>query len=453
MSAPGYLGRYRLDAVLGTGAFATVHRARDERLGDTVAIKVLADNHSLDPDVRERFLTEGRVLRRIRSAHVVAVHDLAETDRAQPYLVLEHADRGTLADRVASQRAAGWQPTAHDVWSVCAPLVAALRAVHAADVVHRDLSPRNVLIASGAEVAEHGGSGLFHPDERLLVADLGLCKDLALHSGVTVAGGTDGFRPPEQRHGPSAITATADLWSLSALIVWLVTGSPPPSDGPSSRAAVAACGLPDALGEVLDRGLAIDPAARQPDVEVWWTQVRTALAPPATPTASASVGGGNGVPSAGAADAASPTAEPTSSAHAVTAADAPPARPSRGRRLLLWVVALVAAAALGALAVASTGGPTTTEEDGQQRVEAAEGAVSVVIDGPAQLTVGEAGRFVVEGEGITRSWWVDPGGTVHDGAALRITPSSTGTATLRLVAVGEDGDVVVVPFDLRVTDP
>ena len=77
MSAPEptRLGRYRLEEVIGTGAFSTVYRAVDERLEDVVAVKVLAENHSFDPEVRERFLTEGRVLRRIDSPHVTAVHD------------------------------------------------------------------------------------------------------------------------------------------------------------------------------------------------------------------------------------------------------------------------------------------------------------------------------------------------------------------------------------------
>jgi serine/threonine protein kinase len=61
------IGRYAVEQVIGTGAFATVYRARDEGLGATVAVKLLADNHCLDPDIRARFIDEGRVLRRIDS--------------------------------------------------------------------------------------------------------------------------------------------------------------------------------------------------------------------------------------------------------------------------------------------------------------------------------------------------------------------------------------------------
>lgn len=269
------IGRYRVDAVLGTGAFATVYRAVDERLDDTVAVKVLAENHSLDPDLRERFLTEGRVLRRITSAHVVTVHDLGETDRRQPYLVLEYADRGTLGQRVPDLLARGWRPDVTDVRAVVQPLAEALAAVHRADVVHRDLNPANVLLTTRGAHAPSARSAVVAWDERLVLADLGLCKDLALNSGHTSAGGTEGFRPPELRHGPALIDRRADLWSLSALVVWLATGAPP-RDRPAA-VALAATGLPPQLARALDRSLAVNPTLRHPDAHAWWTDVAAAL--------------------------------------------------------------------------------------------------------------------------------------------------------------------------------
>jgi hypothetical protein len=142
------IGRYRVESVLGTGAFATVYQAVDERLGDTVAVKVLAENHSPDPEIRKRFLTEGRVLRRIDSPHVLDVHDLGQTDRHQPFLVLEYASRGTLAQRARDLGAQGWRPTFADVLAVARPLAHALDAIHRAGVVHRDVNPGNVLLTT-----------------------------------------------------------------------------------------------------------------------------------------------------------------------------------------------------------------------------------------------------------------------------------------------------------------
>ncbi|MFP3901029.1 MAG: serine/threonine-protein kinase, partial [Acidimicrobiia bacterium] len=269
------IGRYRVDAVLGTGAFSTVYRAVDERLDDVVAVKVLAENHSLDVELRERFLTEGRVLRRIAGPHVVAVHDVGETARQQPFLVLEHADRGTLRQRVTDLAGRGWRARVADVWAVAEPLAQALAAMHRAGVVHRDLNPANVLIATRGRRAPGSPTAVVGWDERLLLADLGLCKDLALNSGHTSAGGTEGFRPPELRRGPAVIDGRADLWSLSALVVWLATGAPP-GDLPA-EAAMAATGLPVGLARALDRSLAVAPAARHPDPHAWLVDVASAL--------------------------------------------------------------------------------------------------------------------------------------------------------------------------------
>lgn len=425
-AAPQRLGRYRLVEVLGTGAFSAVHRAVDERLDDVVALKVLADNHSLDPPVRERFLTEGRVLRRIDSPHVVAVHDLGESDRGQPFLVLELADRGTLAARVGELRQAGWKPTVDDLLAVLEPLVAALEAVHAADVVHRDLSPNNVLLRStGASGSAAAGSAVLAPDERLLVADLGLCKDLAVHSGITVAGGTDGFRPPEQRGGPSSITSTADLWSLAALTVWLISGDAP-REGEATKRLVEAAGLPAGLAPVLDAGLQVDPARRPAEVGSWWRSVRDTLGPRSQPSP----------------------------------AGAPPPTPQapRTRRLAGRVALVVAALVVGAL-VALVGTalldrPSITAfEDGTVRTERQDGPASVAIVGPSETTVGASVTLAAEIEGVADAVWVDPGGGVHTGPRIEVQPQSAGSAVVRLVGLRPGGESLEVTHRLAVNEP
>lgn len=306
------IGRYELTKVIGTGAFATVYEAHDEQLDAIVAIKVLAENHSFDAGLRERFLTEGRVLRRIDSPYVLQVYDLGETQEGQPYLVLEHANRGTLAQRAQTLRGGGWQPSPADVWAVAEPLAAALSAIHRADVIHRDLNPSNVLLTTrglplgGQRTEAAHEAAVVLCDERLLVADLGLCKDLAFNSGITVAGGTEGFRPPELRGGPSVISPTADLWSLSALIMWLITGTPPVSG--ASRLAVVETGLPEALAAALDQSLAEDPNARHRHPQAWLDAVRAGLMPPPPAPPSPPIPSG---PSSGlAASDVTPTAEP-----------------------------------------------------------------------------------------------------------------------------------------------
>lgn len=405
MTAGRRVGRYRLEEVIGVGSFATVHRAVDERLDDTVVVKILAENHSLNPEIRERFIAEGRALRRVRSPHVVTVHDIGESERQQPYLVLEHADRGTLAERVERLRGEGWTAVRPDVLAVVEQLGAALQAVHSAQLVHRDLSPANVLIATDPERARTAveadpGPRLLEPDERLVVADLGMCKDLALNSGLTVAGGTAGYRPPEMDGGPALIDARADLWSLSALVRWLVKGAD----------------LPAGVGQVLDRGQATDPADRQPDVGSWTAQMTRALTPSA--------------------------AEPP----ADTAGDAPQARADEAARWRTLWWALVAAALVVGLLVGFLvrGDGLPPEATVTARIE---------IEGPAQVTVGEPATFTLRHLGVDSWVWVLPTGQhVVDTETVTLTPRGAGTASVVVLSRDAEGRDLRSEHDLTVQE-
>lgn len=400
----GRLGRYHLEEVIGVGSFATVHRATDSWLEDTVALKVLAENHSLNPEVRERFIAEGRSLRRVNSPHVLTVHDIGESERQQPYLVLEHADRGTLADRVATQRLQGWTASAADVLVTARGLAAAIEAVHDAQLVHRDLSPGNVLLTTApagwlvrdSALADDmaAGASVVRADERLVVADLGMCKDLALNSGLTVAAGTSGFRPPEQAGGPGIVDTRADIWALSALLAWLCEGAD----------------LPRGLSAALRRGQATDPDARHPDVAAWLADIEDALAPrPPQP--------------------------------GVTAATTPPRRP----RALL-AVALVATLALGLLGGILAGrwwSDSPAETD----------LATVAIEGPAQVRVGEQATFDAMVTGLDSWMWVLPNGRyVVDQASVSVTALTTGTNEVVLRGKDAGGTELETTHEVTVTD-
>lgn len=415
MTSTGRAGRYRLEEVIGVGSFATVHRAVDDRLEDVVVVKILAENHSLNPEIRERFIAEGRALRKVDSPHVVTVHDIGEGERQQPYLVLELADRGTLAERVGDLRRRGWTATAEDVVVVARQLAAAVEAIHHAQLVHRDLSPANVLITGANDLIGQGATAnpkqgvVVRQDERLLVADLGMCKDLALNSGLTVAGGTAGFRPPEMDVGPALIDTRADLWSLSSLMAWLCEGAD----------------LPDALTQTLDRGRAVDPEDRHPDVAAWLVAVEAALAPPAPAgTTTTSRSSQEGV--AGPADA-SARGRPATSA----------------RRPVLPVLALVVGALLlgllGGWLVARAGGPgeaTTTA-----RIE---------IEGPDTVMVGEPATFTLRHLGVSSWVWVLPTGQhVADQESITLTPSGPGASTVTVRA--RDASGADLQDDVRLT--
>src|SRR5699024_1258652 len=180
--------------------------------------------------------------------------------------------------------------------------------------------------------------------------DLGMCKDLARSSGLTVAAGTSGFRPPEQeRHG--RVDARADIWAMSALLSWLAKGSRRPA----------------ALTRALSRGMAENPRRRPADVEAWLASIEEALAePPADPPAEASA----------------------PAAHAETAeAGAAPARPRRRARMALAAVLLVVGLAAGlGLGERVWHDPPVAAADG----------VSVAIDGPEEVSVGETATFTAD---------------------------------------------------------
>ncbi|KAB1140181.1 serine/threonine protein kinase, partial [Micromonospora sp. AMSO12t] len=190
MSSPGRIGPYRVERLLGTGSFATVWLAHDPVLDSRVAIKVLAENWHHDLRVRERFLDEARLLRRLDDERLVRVHAVGELADGRPYSVLTWADGGSLRERLA----AGAMP-APAALELLAEIAAGVAVLHRHGVVHRDLSPGNVLFRSGP----YG--------ERVLIADLGLAKALAAASGLTARAGTPGYMAPEQ-DDPFAIVDT-----------------------------------------------------------------------------------------------------------------------------------------------------------------------------------------------------------------------------------------------------
>ncbi|HEU0223751.1 MAG TPA: protein kinase, partial [Paracoccaceae bacterium] len=100
MSLPSYIGRYELRREIATGGFSVVAEAWDEELQSPVAIKILLEELAEDEEIQRRFVEEARLLRRIRSPHVVAVHDVGRLNDGRPYFVMDYADRGTLAPRL-----------------------------------------------------------------------------------------------------------------------------------------------------------------------------------------------------------------------------------------------------------------------------------------------------------------------------------------------------------------
>lgn len=275
MSADEVIGRYRVDRELGSGTFATVYRAHDEALDVPVALKVLGENWSYDPDVRRRFINEAQLLRRASGRHVVRVHDIGQTDDGRPFFVMDFADRGTVEERLRELAQGGVTVHAEDVRRFVDELAAGVAEVHQLGVVHRDLKPSNLLLRSGVPAATPGAVGgtIVRFDEVLLVGDLGFARDVDGPTRLTAAVGTEGYMAPEQRDLAARLDGRADVYACSAIVERLLLGRDPEGTPPAPPDDA-----PTAVRTLFARGLAVDPAERFATVEEWRIAANAALA-------------------------------------------------------------------------------------------------------------------------------------------------------------------------------
>ncbi|GAA3397310.1 serine/threonine-protein kinase [Streptomyces roseoviridis] len=205
-------GRYRLLDVLGEGGMGTVWRARDELLGREVAVKEVRAPAGLPSEDRERLYArlerEARSAARITHRNVVTVYDVA-LDDDRPWIVMELVRGLTLAETLEAEGPLPPRRAAH----VGAEVVGALRAAHAAGVLHRDVKPANVLLSN---------------DGRAVLTDFGIAA-VAGTSPLTMTGeliGSPEYLAPERALGRTPGPA-ADLWSLGVLLYAAVEGVSP----------------------------------------------------------------------------------------------------------------------------------------------------------------------------------------------------------------------------------
>jgi serine/threonine protein kinase/tetratricopeptide (TPR) repeat protein len=216
LSSGDSVGRYKVLGPLGAGGgMGVVYKARDERLGRTVALKLLPKEFVADPGRRRRFELEAQVTGQLNHPHIVAIYD-AVLDDVQPYLVTELLDGEPLSAVIAR----GALPPAR-VAALGQQLADALAAAHERGIVHRDLKPDNIFVTA---------------DGRAKVLDFGLAKltgpvlsELATASGGTGPGlavGTVGYMAPEQVVG-SQVDARADIFALGVVLHEAITGQAP----------------------------------------------------------------------------------------------------------------------------------------------------------------------------------------------------------------------------------
>jgi tetratricopeptide (TPR) repeat protein len=281
-------GRYVVLEHLANGGMSSVWCARDELLGRTVAIKLLADGYAQDQTAVRRFEREARAAARVCShPNVATVYDIGVapaagaggTDRAglgAPFIVIEYLPGGSVA--TALQRAGGQGLDPQLVARWIGQAAEALDYAHSLDVVHRDVKPGNLLLDSSG---------------RVRVADFGIAR-LMTEATITNIGevlGTAAYLSPEQALG-DATTAASDRYSLAVTAYEMLTGARPfeaeavlaRRAGPGAdpvRASARNPALPKAVDAVLARGFAIDPARRFASAEEFAGALGRALARPA----------------------------------------------------------------------------------------------------------------------------------------------------------------------------
>src|SRR2546425_6063273 len=219
LSAGTKLGPYEIQAPLGAGGMGEVYRARDTRLERTVAVKVLPDHLSCDPESSQRFEREARTISSLNPAHICALYDIGTQDGID-FLVMEYLEGQTLADRL--QR--GALPV-EEVLEIGIEIADALDKAHRQGIVHRDLKPSNIMLTkSGAKLMDFG---LAKPVQAAFIASASAGTP-TLSNWLTVEGtivGTFQYMAPEQLEGKEA-DARSDMFAFGALLYEMATGKP-----------------------------------------------------------------------------------------------------------------------------------------------------------------------------------------------------------------------------------
>jgi len=256
---------YRIEALISRTAMATVFRAHDERLGRTVALKVLAPTLANDRQFRARFLRESHATAITDHPHVIPVFEAGEAAGVL-FIAMRFVRGGDVRGRLS--KLGPFAPAM--VVNLVSQAASALDAAHARGLVHRDVKPGNLLLEFGAEMGR--------PDH-IYLSDFGLSK-ISLAAGtrtpLTAAGqviGTLDYMAPEQIDG-GPLDGRADQYGLACTAYELLCGAPPFGDRPDTALMRAhrseapppvtsrRTGLPAAADAVFARALAKAPGER-----------------------------------------------------------------------------------------------------------------------------------------------------------------------------------------------
>jgi serine/threonine protein kinase len=200
---------YRIDGTAGRGGMGVVYRATQIARGRTVALKLLAPDLAEDSALRARFSRESRLLASIEHPHVIEIHEAGVADE-QPFISMHFVDGHELHALIVGEGGLGADRAAR----IVAQIADGLDAAHAGGLVHRDVTPANVLVERRAG------------REHAFLCDFGLCRtarpsDALTHTGAWV--GTLDYVAPEQVAG-QAVDARTDVYALGCVLFFALTG-------------------------------------------------------------------------------------------------------------------------------------------------------------------------------------------------------------------------------------
>lgn len=307
-------GRYRLVERLGAGGMSVVWRAYDEVLGRRVAVKVLSSAYAADPTFRAGIRREARAAARLSHPNITNVYDYGEAvgehGEPVPFVVMELVEGHSLAQRLAGG-AMPWR----EVLDIGRQVASALALAHATGLVHRDVTPANIMLTAGG----------------VKVVDFGIAAVVG-ERGEQIVLGTPAYLAPERRTGAPAQPAT-DAYGLGMVLYHALAGGLPPTPMPP--------GVPAPVAALVMQCLAPDPGGR-PDTRTLAERLAVlggAAVPVPGPAAAAAVRvpPGSGTRRLPVSGGTRPLPEPS---RPVPPA-APRVRPRRRRGRLLFLVALV----------------------------------------------------------------------------------------------------------------